>query len=238
MIAKNLKRMIPLAEEIKCPFAMQALFDMGLINETNIKAMRKKLAESDVPEIAALSERFMSDRDRKKINKQAAAEEVQPSESVEPLAAVYREKLAAMENIYPINMIRDPSTKFPVVTLRDGTAAPDELLRFIIASYAGMDCCRFHEEADKAAALLSYESLTKAVACIKNNMADSYLKYYLFLVPFLCRYGNCETIENILKDFGSFNDYDYGSVLDQIIRSSIILSDTCTAAHKSYHYIS
>lgn len=54
-LTKNAKKLIPLAEETHCPDIIIIAIKHGVINNTNKKAIKKRIAISHVPEIAALS---------------------------------------------------------------------------------------------------------------------------------------------------------------------------------------
>ena len=54
-LTKNAKKLIPLAEEVRCPAIITIAVEHGVINSTNKKAIKKRIAISHVPEIAALS---------------------------------------------------------------------------------------------------------------------------------------------------------------------------------------
>ena len=54
-LIKNAKKLIPVAENLRCPTIVEAMRDHGIINDKNKKAIAKLLAASGVPEIAAIS---------------------------------------------------------------------------------------------------------------------------------------------------------------------------------------
>lgn len=53
-LIKNAKKLIPIAEELRCPAIVEAMKAHGVINDKNKKAIAKLLAASGVPEIAAI----------------------------------------------------------------------------------------------------------------------------------------------------------------------------------------
>ena len=55
-LTKNAKKLVPIAEEFRCPEIIKAAYENGIINSKNEKAIRKLLAESKVPRIAALTD--------------------------------------------------------------------------------------------------------------------------------------------------------------------------------------
>ena len=54
-LIKNAKKLIPIAEELRCPAIVEAMKTHGIINDKNKKAIAKLLAASPVPEIAAIT---------------------------------------------------------------------------------------------------------------------------------------------------------------------------------------
>ena len=73
LLKKNVKKMIKFAEEINCPFAVKALFDLGIIDDSKAKAVKKLIATSAVPEIAALVELFCAETEKPKSKKKASS---------------------------------------------------------------------------------------------------------------------------------------------------------------------
>ena len=55
LLKKNIRKMIAVAEEINCPFAVKALFDIGIIDDSNANTVKKRISTSEVPEISALA---------------------------------------------------------------------------------------------------------------------------------------------------------------------------------------
>ena len=55
-LIKNAKKLVPLAEALRCPEIIRDMVDLGVINAKNKKAIAKLLAASPVAEIAALAD--------------------------------------------------------------------------------------------------------------------------------------------------------------------------------------
>ena len=53
-LIKNAKKLIPIAETLRCPAIVEAMKDRGIINDKNRKTIAKLLTASQVPEIAAI----------------------------------------------------------------------------------------------------------------------------------------------------------------------------------------
>lgn len=54
-LIKNAKKLIPIAEGLRCPAIVEAMREHGIITEQNKKSIAKLLAASGVPEIAAIT---------------------------------------------------------------------------------------------------------------------------------------------------------------------------------------
>ncbi len=92
-----------------------------------------------------------------------AAEKKEPQKKAEPtspLAKEYAEKLKEIKGDALIKKMKLIGTSFPKVLLQDGREAPEELIRFLLASYGSQLGGHYHfeAEADKAAELLRYDS--------------------------------------------------------------------------------
>ena len=61
LLAKNVKSLIPVAEELNMPQLLQGLFTWGVINSKNQATVKKLLAASKVREISALAKKDISD---------------------------------------------------------------------------------------------------------------------------------------------------------------------------------
>ena len=114
---------------------------------------------------------------------------------------------------------------FPNVKLIDGNNAPKELFRFIIASYGAQDSFHIDPEADKAAALLSYDSLCDAISAISNGLD---LAYYPSIIPVVCRFGNAGQIKAVTKYYDTLSGVR-GKNTQRKIVSAMALNDTRTA---------
>ena len=217
LLKKNVKKIIALSEEINCPYVVKALFDVGIIDGNNIKAVKKVIAASSIPEIAALAEISVSETPKPK--------KAKPEAPADPLAAEYREKLVKIKGDSVLKKMKLAGSKFPDVKLTDGNNAPEELFRFIVASYGAQDSFHIDPEADKAAALLSYDSLCDAVSAISNGLD---LAYYPSILPVVCRFGNSGQIKAVTKYYKTLKGVR-GKNTQRKIVSAMALNDTRTA---------
>ena len=55
LLNKNAKKLIPIAEEMNCPEIIASLFSAGVLDEKNVKAVRKLLGTSSIPGLAVLA---------------------------------------------------------------------------------------------------------------------------------------------------------------------------------------
>ncbi len=225
LLKKNVKKMVTVAEAINCPFAVKALFDLGIIDDSNAKTVKKLITASEVPEIASLVELFGAEPEKPKAKKKSAPKKAEPEVPADPLTAEYREKLTSIKGNDIIKKMKLIGTKFPKVKLLDGTDAPDELFRFIVASYGAKDCSHINEEADKAAALLSYDSLCEAIAAISNGLDIS---LYPSILPVVCRFGNPAQIKAVIKYYDMLEGAR-GKALQRKIESALAMNDTRVA---------
>ena len=96
LLKKNVKKMIALAEEINCPFAVRALIELGIIDGSNIKSVKKLITASAVPEIVSLAN-MLGSEPAKAATKKAASKKTEPEAPADLHTAEYREKLAAIK---------------------------------------------------------------------------------------------------------------------------------------------
>ena len=225
LLKKNIKKMVAFAEEINCPFAVKALFDLGIVDDSNAKAVKKLITASKAPEIAVLSELFSREVDKTMALKKYAPKQTEPEVSVDPLTAEYRAKFAAIKGNEIIQKMKLIGANFPKVKLLDGTDASDELFRFIVASYGASDSFCINEEADKAAALLLYDSLCDAIAAVSSGL-DFIL--YPSILPVVCRFGNPDQIKAVIKYYDTLKG-SKGKKLQNKIKSALAMSDTHVA---------
>ena len=216
--------MITFAEKINCPFAVKALIELGIIDDSNVKAIKKVITSSTVPEIAALAN-MLGSEPPKAATKKAAVKKTESEAPADPLTAEYKEKFAAIKGKDLIKKMKLVGTRFPKVRLKDGTDAPDELFRFIIASYGVQDEIHIDAEADKAAELLSYESLCDAINKISKGLD---LSLYPSLLPVVCRFGNTDQIKSVIKYYDTLRGAK-GKSVQYKINSAMVLSNTRVA---------
>ena len=221
---KNVKKYIPLAEAAVCPELVKALFDLGIINTQNEKAVRKLLTASNVPEISMLAS---ADLKANIFSVKTGSEKKE-----EPESPLEREYICKLNNIKGDRIIKNMKligVSIPSVSLKDGTQAPDSLFRFILASYGSQIGGEYHidKDADNAAKLVSYDSLCDAMDAVSGKLAGA---EYPSTLPVLCRFGSVQQVKSLIaswKEWGDWKRYKKkGRVAQEILEQCMILSDT------------
>ena len=218
LLNKNAKKLLPLAEEMNCPAILRTLFDEGVLDEKTAKALRKQMAASANAEIAALAA----------LETMPAAPKAEKAKAapMSPLQAEYAAKLKAIKGDSVIKKMKLAGIAMPKVKLADGNEAPDELFRYLLASYGG-DEYRIVPEADATAALLAYDSLCEALDAVSNHLD---VPAYPALLPLLCRYGNVQQIKaliNAWKGWGNWEKYGQkGRAAQERFKAALAYSDT------------
>ena len=217
VLGKNFKKLLSIAEDLPCPEIVQALLHSGALEGEKEAALRKLLAKSPVPEIAALA---------KPAAEGAAApepgKEGQPLSDVEDLVArLLREEgkdaaavSRAVEQLYgikPLGLVtprklccKDGSPVSAAVlaylftvheTLEDMTNVRDRTLPDVVAAYEAPGVC---PHAAEVLALLDQESLQESLLAL----ADRYLglsgrSKKMFLAFPICRYADEATMREL-----------------------------------------
>ena len=231
LLNKNAKKLVPIAEELCFPRIVADLFSLGILDAKTDKAVRKLLAASSVPELAALAETAAPAAAEKK--KPAPEQTEQPAAEKDPLREKYAEKLKAIKGDAAIKKMKLLGHAMPKVLLQDGGEAPEELFRFLLASCGAQLGGEYHlvPEADEAAALLRYDSLCEAMDAVSGHLDGP---SYPAVLPLLCRYGNAQQIRALTDAWKSWGDwYQYnrrGRTAQETLEAALILSDTRQAA--------
>ena len=222
LVVKNAKKLVPLAEETGEAKLIEALFSLNVLDNKTVKAMKKVLEASPVPEIAALAEAEL-----KTAGSAPAAAKTKTPQS--PLQKEYAEKLKAIKGDAAIKKMKLLGNAMPAVKLADGTEAPEELFRYLLASYGSQldGVYRFVPEADETAKLLAYDSLCAAMDEVSGHLDGP---SYPAVLPLLCRFGNAKQIRALTKAWKDWDDwYKYGQKgrrAQEILPETLVLSDT------------
>lgn len=187
LLTKNAKKLVTLAEATHCPEILRGLLSVNILDEKAVKAIRKLMAASAVPEIAILADAEISGPAGERSVLQTDAPQ-------SPLQMEYTAKYKAINGDKVLKKVRLLGVEFQDVLLKDGSKAPRELFLFILASYGGQILNGKYiidHEADAAAALLRYDSLCEVMNQMVWNLRSDAKKYQAY-IPFLCRYGNAE----------------------------------------------
>lgn len=221
ILSKNVLKLVPLAELVRCPEMIQAAVETGAVNASNRKALRKLLSASPIPEISALATQKLTASTPEKKKKTAPAS---------PLAAEYVQKLKEINGEHIIKNMRLVGTRLPTVRLKDGTPAPEALFLFILASYCAQyddGFCEFVPEADAAAELLQYDSLCEAMDVVSDHLN---VILYPTLLLLLCRFGTPVQIQRMIDSAQDWQRLGKkGQRAEKALREFMNLSNTRAA---------
>ena len=228
LLNKNAKKLVPVAEQLRFPKLLSDLFALGVLDAKTDKAVRKLLSASALPELAALAEPA-TPTDAAAVKRPAAEQTKQLPAEKDPLQEKYAEKFRAVKGEAAIRRIKLVGISMPKVLLKDGSEAPEELFRFLLASYGSQLGGDYHfvPEADEAAALLRYDSLCEAMDAVSGHLDGP---NYPAVLPLLCRFGNAQQLRALTdawKAWGDWNTYNRrGRTAQETLEAALILSDT------------
>ena len=229
LLNKNAKKLVPLAEALRFPQILSDLFSLGILDAKTDKAVRKLLAASPLPELAALAETAAAPTAEAAEKKTAPKQTKQPAAEKNPLQEKYAERLKAIQGDAAIKKMKLVGHAMPKVVLQDGSEAPEELFRFLLASYGSQLGGKYHfvPEADEAAALLRYDSLCDAMDTVSGHLDGP---SYPAVLPLLCRYGNAQQLRALTDAWKKWGDwYTYnrrGRTAQEVLEAALVLSDT------------
>ncbi|MBP5416969.1 MAG: leucine-rich repeat protein [Clostridiales bacterium] len=219
LLNKEAGKMVGLAEDLNMPEILMDLLSLSILEEKALASLKKTMAKSPVPEIAALAEMEVS----------AAAPRKTEEETFNPLKQEFREKYKAAGGDQILSDMKLTGVALPSVKMRDGATAPEELFKYILVSYGSQleKGYQILPEADEVTSTLSRISLCEAMdEMIKNlNGVD-----YPSVLPFLCRYGNAGHVRALIKAWNSWGKYSRyhkrGKAAQKIFNEALVLSDT------------
>ena len=223
LLRKNAKKLAPLAEKLGHPEILRELLELQLLDAKGLKALQKLMEGSSVPEIAALASREIAAAVPAK--KESKAESLPQS----PLQTEYAQKLKAIKGEAVIRKMKLVGKAMPKVRLANGEDAPEELFRFLLASYGSQlgGELHFDPEADKAARFLAYDSLCQAMDQVSDHLDGP---NYPAVLPLLCRFGNARQIKALIGAMRDWNDWNLcgqkGSRAADVMLQALLLSDT------------
>ena len=216
LLRKNAKKLLLLAEELRCPEIVQALLRSGAVDVKTEKAIRKLLAESPVPEIAALAER-RAEGESKAVPKPGREKTLSEGEAL--VARLLREEgrtpadaVKTLEQFYSVKPIL--SSYLPEVSCKDGSPADASVLTYlltahetlqeywksqpdVIAAYEAPGVC---PHAAEVLALLDQESLQAGLLFLADRyLGRSERTKQMFLAFPICRYADEATMRELTK---------------------------------------
>ncbi len=223
LLNKNLRKLIAVAEESALSELIATFLSVGAVERKKEKILRQLLAASVVPEISALA--------ASEITFAPEEETAAPPSAVnEELRQEYSQKLKEIGANAILKKMKLNGFDLPGILLADGTPAPEEIFRFLIASYSIYGCYwerrdRGEEyaivpQADAAAKLLRYDSLCSGIDSLLRAMGGPSEKIF----PLIGRFGNAEQIR-LLTDLW-WKLPKRGGGKKACIFASLALSDT------------
>ena len=217
LLNRNGRQLVGFAEACGETGIIRDLLSLNELTEKMRKSIRARLRKSAVPELAALADKTITPA------------EPAPAPARTGLERLYAEKLEALS---PDDFFRKGKLiglHLPDVRLRDGTPAPQSLLRFLLAA-CGMrkeDGYRPDPEADEAAALLAYDSFIGALDQIPDQLPGD---EYPGVLPLLCRYGNAKQIRALTSAWRRWHVWARynrkGRKAQDVLTEALALSDT------------
>lgn len=218
LVNSEAEKYVGIAEDLNMPEILQDLFALEVLEEKAVASLKKKMTESEIPEIAALAG----------LDVRAAAPKKE-EETFNPLKKEYREKYKAVGGDQILSEMKLTGVALPSVKMRDGSDAPEELFKYILVSYGSQLNKEYKilPEVDAVTALLSRISLCEVMdGMIKAmNGVD-----YPSILPFLCRYSNADHVRALIKAWNKWGNYRLyhkrGKAAQKIFNECLVLSDT------------
>lgn len=230
-LVKGAKKILDFAEEVCRPDIISRYLSLNLLDEKKKKAFMDQVAQSVVPEIAALA----GGGSKEEPASEAPAVEAGPAPALSPdeIARIYAKKWADCKGITLLKNMKLVGVSMPDTKLTDGSPAPVDLFRFILVSYGKQHPkgpYGINKEADEAAALLSYDSLCDAMDRVSDNLNGP---AYPAILPMLCRFGSPKQIKALTashKAWGEWGNYgSKGRTAQKALEQALVLSDTRAA---------
>ncbi len=215
-LSVKITKAVKLAEENADALFVRKLFEIGAINDSNEKKVRKALAKSAYPEIRA----FADENAAVSVRTASSSEEYSTSAIEDKYSARMNEikaKLVLMKaNIYD----------FPQVLMQNGKdIAPLEYLQLILAEYIVLHSDEkyvFSQIADEIAVKLDKTSFANAIVEMYNSQEKAESKQRL-LLPALFRYCDGATAS---KQYNKYRKQKWTSALAD---NALLLNDTLEA---------
>lgn len=223
-LTKNAKKLVALAESINCPAIVRLMFELGIVNDKNKKALVKLIEASPVAEIAALACMDAA----APASAAPAGEAPAAKEEQSELAQLYARKWEEIKGDRILKDMKLRGIHMPAVKLADGSAAPEKLFLYILVSYGRQLKTGYvlEPEADEAAKLLAYDSLCDAMEAVSGNLDGP---AYPSVLPMICRFGSPRQIARLLKSRKEWGEwYKYGAkgrTAQAVLAEALVLSD-------------
>ena len=208
LLAKNIKSLIPVAEELNMPQLIQILFDQGVVNSKNQVSVKKLLSASKVRQISALAKTEVASIPVLHKTKKTSVS-YSTVDQLDAAGLSEKEWQEKLTKFYGIDMkdipeIKDlegnalsPTTKAWLLTAHEKTVKHPWNEIEVLVDYEKPGLC---SEAREVIDQLNQESLQKALLKlagttlgIKGKNKKMYMAYPI------CRYANEETMAELTK---------------------------------------
>ena len=209
LLAKNIKHLIPVAEELKMPRLIQILFDEGVVNSKNQTAIKKLLSESKVREIAAFAKVETATKESA-VKKKAKVKTVQSAVGLQ-----YASDLSDSEWAQKLTLYYATEAKsLPVILDKEGKELPLAVKVWLLTVHEKTIKHPWNEvevlvdyekpgpcpEAKQVIDQLDLESLQKALRKLaETNLGITGKNKKMFMAYPICRYADETLMEDLTQ---------------------------------------
>ena len=241
LLSENIKKVIMMAEEIKHPELVRALFDLDLINQENEKPIKKLLKASSDPSIAELSTTECKDKAGTKKQNTAAEEKVQDILSSEKCSV--KELESFLKRNYAVD-----TKSLPKVKDCNGNTVESFVIAWLLTAHESIkehyhgysysvtvpafEIPGLRKEAAEVVGLLDSASLQNMLLSLANaNLGIVGRTKKMFLAYPICRYADEETMAELTKRAPKWRSSVSGNNAPplQTFRAAAIYSNTRAA---------
>ncbi|MBQ6719455.1 MAG: DUF4132 domain-containing protein [Oscillospiraceae bacterium] len=209
LLAKNIKHLIPVVEELKMPDLIQILFTEGVVNNKNQVAVKKLLSESKIREIAAFAKIETTSKEPA-VKKKAAKKSVQSAVGLQYSSVLSEKEWAQKLTLYYATDIKQlppildkekkeltAAVKVWLLTAHEKTVKHPWNEIEVLVDYEKPGLC---SEAREVIDQLNQESLQKALRKLaETNLGIKAKNKKMYLAYPICRYADETLMEELTK---------------------------------------
>ena len=239
-LAKNVRKLIPLLEQSHRPDGIRALFSLGVVGETNEKAVRKLIAASADPEVASIAKEDLGsitvkqeETQEKELSRVEAAFEKIKNASGQTDSATDR----SIKDFYGLS-----TDYLPFLLDQDGNQVSKSVFAWLLTAHekigkngevtASYEKPGLKPDAAKLTALLDQKRLQSALMTITDGSlgSRSQTKRHSLAYP-ICRYADEATMQDLTKRAASWRSGRSGNDAPALFhfRKAARFSDTRAA---------